>query len=100
MDSGGRARGHGSSSPDASLRIRPKSGRPTGVDDPDLDVWVHFDAKYRVTEVTAARRTGDGPSRVARRDDLLKMHAYRDAIPQDGWCLRPLSRRRLRGDQP
>jgi hypothetical protein len=76
--------------PDASLRIRPKSARPHDAIDPDLDVWVHFDAKYRIEALTLdtalddADGAGDAatPARptTARREDLLKMHAYRDAI--------------------
>jgi hypothetical protein len=63
--------------PDASLVVR-KVGQP--------EVWLHFDAKYRVDwsspfqtgaidEEEDAERTG-----VSKRTDLLKMHAYRDAI--------------------
>jgi predicted component of viral defense system (DUF524 family) len=59
-------------------------------------VWLHFDAKYRVEDVleilgstdrpeamveVAAEETSFGDVRKeAKRDDLLKMHAYRDAI--------------------
>jgi predicted component of viral defense system (DUF524 family) len=70
--------------PDASLRLRPVSGRPSGAGDPSLDVWVHFDAKYRVDRLAPEeppRRAEGGPAtRVVNRDDMLKMHAYRDAI--------------------
>jgi hypothetical protein len=63
--------------PDASLLVR----RPG-----DREVWLHFDAKYKVDwqqpfqtgdadEEEAAERTG-----ASKRTDLLKMHAYRDAI--------------------
>ena len=63
--------------PDASLVVR----RPHGD-----EVWLHFDAKYRVDwsspfqtggidDEEAAERTG-----ASKRTDLLKMHAYRDAI--------------------
>ena len=63
--------------PDASIVIR----RPG-----DREVWLHFDAKYRVDwsrpfdtgdslSEEAAERTGE-----SKRTDLLKMHAYRDAI--------------------
>ncbi|MCW3101368.1 MAG: hypothetical protein JWL77_6986 [Chthonomonadaceae bacterium] len=63
--------------PDASIVIR----RPG-----DREVWLHFDAKYRVDwsqpfdtgdslSEEAAERVGD-----SKRTDLLKMHAYRDAI--------------------
>ena len=64
--------------PDISVHIVPENAE---------DYWVHFDAKYRVETI------GDlfGPDaeeddtsieqvRNAKRTDLLKMHAYRDAI--------------------
>jgi hypothetical protein len=78
--------------PDCSLLIRPDAGSGS-VPQP---VWLHFDAKYRVdtlrdvlpdqpatrpeaeglaTEVEEAEERGE-----ATRSDLLKMHAYRDAI--------------------
>jgi predicted component of viral defense system (DUF524 family) len=51
---------------------------------------VHFDAKYRVQVLddlfgdeegaTALAAPASGGSTTAKRDDLLKMHAYRDAI--------------------
>ena len=53
----------------------------TTVDRYDV-VWppvrIHFDAKYRVTPAGKHSRPAGG----AKRDDLLKMHAYRDAIRQ------------------
>lgn len=63
--------------PDASLLVR----RPG-----DREVWLHFDAKYKVDwqrpfetgevrDEEEAERTGH-----SKRTDLLKMHAYRDAI--------------------
>jgi len=70
--------------PDCSLEIRPIEGDQGGTFDP---VWLHFDAKYRITFVDVDAMnlvTGEEPSgdRVgrAKREDLLKMHAYRDAI--------------------
>jgi predicted component of viral defense system (DUF524 family) len=80
--------------PDCSIRIRPKTGLPD--DFPGSpEVWLHFDAKYRVerapeqfdasagaidevglaAENEAIERLGR-----SKREDLLKMHAYRDAI--------------------
>lgn len=41
--------------------------------------WVHFDAKYRVNSATELFVDDDAPV-PAKRDDLIKMHAYRDAI--------------------
>jgi uncharacterized protein len=78
--------------PDYSVKIQPDPG--------NLEfcppVWVHFDAKYRVdylTELfgvdTDEDAPGDDSSELpdaslthgrAKRNDLLKMHAYRDAI--------------------
>lgn len=68
----------GSMRPDVSLRLRPQSGRPEGAVDPALDVWIHFDAKYRIS-ATDVEITYD-PAETARRGDVLKMHSYRDAI--------------------
>lgn len=63
--------------PDASLVLR----RPG-----DAEVWLHFDAKYKVDWQTPFV-TGDPDDEeeaerrgVSKRADLLKMHAYRDAI--------------------
>jgi hypothetical protein len=70
--------------PDASLRIRPLSARPGDAVNPAPDVWLHFDAKYRITGAelddaagTEVRSYAEGD---AKRDDMLRMHAYRDAI--------------------
>jgi len=78
--------------PDCSLHIYPKVESLA----PFMDVWLHFDAKYRVdelvelfgqevertedevaaaTEEQVAKRRGE-----VKRADLLRMHAYRDAI--------------------
>jgi hypothetical protein len=75
--------------PDCSLLIRPRSGAM--YESEELDVWLHFDAKYRVEWF--ARQFGSGADVTEpaedevleelgqhRRADLLKMHAYRDAI--------------------
>jgi predicted component of viral defense system (DUF524 family) len=73
--------------PDCSLhctvRPAPRSGRH--------EVWLHFDAKYRADvlehlidrpdeSALASDEHGRSSRAGARRDDLLKMHAYRDAI--------------------
>lgn len=65
--------------PDASLRIRPLSGRPHDGDDPHLDTWIHFDAKFRLERQDTDVNDAD-PKSTAKRADLLKMHAYRDLI--------------------
>jgi predicted component of viral defense system (DUF524 family) len=79
--------------PDCSLHIRPQSRTPTLAHPGDLDVWLHFDAKYRVeylreqfdasedlSENAAAEAESIERWSRSRREDLLKMHAYRDAI--------------------
>jgi len=61
--------------PDCSLQIVPRA--------PDAEpVWLHFDAKYRVDQVTElfGKEDEDVVTGRALRDDLAKMHAYRDAI--------------------
>ena len=81
--------------PDASVLIRPEAGRTRVENERDLDVWLHFDAKYKLDWSSAqferassereelkrprARRSRSEQAS-SRRDDLLKMHAYRDAI--------------------
>jgi hypothetical protein len=78
--------------PDCSLRVRPE-GLSSDVSADDLSIWLHFDAKYRVEyaeQQFSGPRADDGElaadaeitERLARskREDLLKMHAYRDAI--------------------
>jgi predicted component of viral defense system (DUF524 family) len=80
--------------PDASVRIRPVDGRTRVEGDRDLDVWLHFDAKYKLDwsssqfervrpeheEQTALAEEEHERTGNSRREDLLKMHAYRDAI--------------------
>jgi hypothetical protein len=78
--------------PDCSLRLRP-GGLGSEIAADDLAVWLHFDAKYRVEFVAdqfaqpderdgAIAAEAEAVERLARskREDLLKMHAYRDAI--------------------
>jgi predicted component of viral defense system (DUF524 family) len=79
--------------PDASVRVRPLSHLPRLTDEGDLDLWLHFDAKYRL-EASQDQFTRDADSdaeaaeeaersereTTTKREDLLKMHAYRDAI--------------------
>ncbi|WP_197503303.1 DUF2357 domain-containing protein [Mycobacterium sp. E740] len=75
--------------PDCSVRIRPEGSTPSLVSPQELEVWLHFDAKYRVdnllSQLTSEPDSGESfeestTSGGAKRDDLLKMHAYRDAI--------------------
>jgi predicted component of viral defense system (DUF524 family) len=79
--------------PDCSLHIQPRSRTPKLADPRDLEIWLHFDAKYRVEhlreqfdastdledEAAVAAESVERLSR-SKREDLLKMHAYRDAI--------------------
>lgn len=78
--------------PDCSVRIEPE-GINELVSGDELSVWVHFDAKYRVEFAEGqfskpsiddgeAAAEAEVTERLARskREDLLKMHAYRDAI--------------------
>lgn len=72
--------------PDCSLQLKSLESRPLG----EPDVWVHFDAKYRIDHLEeilgapegTSKNEGEGEveSATATRVDLLKMHAYRDAI--------------------
>ena len=64
--------------PDASLVVRTHLGD---------EVWLHFDAKYRVDWTFPFQTGGVDEEEESERDigtskraDLLKMHAYRDAI--------------------
>ena len=75
--------------PDLSVLIVPADAEPAGFE----PIWIHFDAKYRVDRllelfggIDAGPPEGGEAGRgseltgAARRADLLKMHAYRDAI--------------------
>lgn len=78
--------------PDCSIRVRPDDSMGE-VSADDLMIWLHFDAKYRVefadeqfsppsADDAAWAAQAEEVERLARskREDLLKMHAYRDAI--------------------
>lgn len=78
--------------PDCSVRIQPVDGNGYRTD----EVWLHFDAKYRVENLIALFGINPGTDEeeaallqeeqqpearlTPKRTDLLKMHAYRDAI--------------------
>lgn len=80
--------------PDASVLVRPVQGRTRVENERDLDVWLHFDAKYKLDwsssqfervrpereEEAALQEEEQERQGSSRREDLLKMHAYRDAI--------------------
>lgn len=70
--------------PDISIRI---SDASPNIELSFREVWIHFDAKYRIEELShsfgynAGEPVATEDSNIAaRRGDLLKMHAYRDAI--------------------
>ncbi len=66
--------------PDISLRVSLKDGL-SGTE----DLWVHFDAKYRVDKLSEVFvDEADDVSNVALREDILKMHAYKDSIRHTG----------------
>jgi hypothetical protein len=73
------------------LRIGPDRETEEGL----VPVWLHFDAKYRIDSIKEAlsatatdgeEETSDKPATdqgrigAAKQDDIMKMHAYRDAI--------------------
>jgi hypothetical protein len=59
--------------PDLSLRIQPQEAPGPH--------WLHFDAKYRLERLgDDGAPDGPGDRAASKREDLHKMHAYRDAI--------------------
>jgi predicted component of viral defense system (DUF524 family) len=60
--------------PDCSLCIRPEQGVSPAAE----EMWLHFDAKYRVNRIEAVDE--DDTNLTAKNEDLLKMHAYRDGL--------------------
>ncbi|MBV6272158.1 DUF2357 domain-containing protein [Alcaligenaceae bacterium CGII-47] len=75
--------------PDYTLSLWPSELRAGEAERQDMMVHVHFDAKYRIDDLQEIfgkesgiyqdEASGLGSGRY-KRDDLLKMHAYRDAI--------------------
>ena len=72
--------------PDFTLSIWPAGVSQAQAENEELIVHIHFDAKYKVEsvagvfgedETTLAGRPGESDY---NRDDLLKMHSYKDAI--------------------
>lgn len=89
--------------PDYTISIWPTAFTPEEAEENELMVHIHFDAKYRVTKLDGFEATpeaeddetiqdqasaGDEESGLrstsAKYSDLLKMHAYRDAIRRTG----------------
>lgn len=72
--------------PDYTLTFWPEDLSETDAERQELLVHVHFDAKYRVEDIEGlfgAEGADDADDEVEgnyKRQDLLKMHAYRDAI--------------------
>lgn len=78
--------------PDYTLSIWPQPISEETAEKEELIVHLHFDAKYRVKdwrsvleetdeeEPFADSKTGEEKDQTYKRDDLLKMHAYKDAI--------------------
>lgn len=73
--------------PDYTLSLWPSQFEPEDAEAQELMVHVHFDAKYRVDRLTELFGGDDADSEERqeqrgtwKRADLLKMHAYRDAI--------------------
>ena len=66
--------------PDISMHVRPVGEVINDEDRSSLDVWIHFDAKYKLEVVKEnIDRNIEAGARVTE-DDVSKMHAYRDAI--------------------
>lgn len=72
--------------PDYTLTFWPEDLSEADAERQELLVHVHFDAKYRVEDIESlfgAEGADDADDEVEgnyKRQDLLKMHAYRDAI--------------------
>jgi predicted component of viral defense system (DUF524 family) len=79
--------------PDYTISIWPEEYTEQEAEQNELMVHVHFDAKYRVERVREllgdvsddkalemSASTKDDPPTAAKYSDLLKMHAYRDAV--------------------
>lgn len=88
--------------PDYTISIWPTAFTPDEAEENELMVHIHFDAKYRVSTLNGFEPPKDGDdetiqdqassgdektgihSTAAKYSDLLKMHAYRDAIRRTG----------------
>ncbi len=73
--------------PDYTLSLWPAEYAPEDAESQELMVYVHFDAKYRVERLAELFGSDDADAEERqerrgtwKRADLLKMHAYRDAI--------------------
>jgi predicted component of viral defense system (DUF524 family) len=76
--------------PDYTLSIWPKEFSDTTAEENELIVHIHFDAKYKVEQFNVNSGNIDFEEEIEERKgnyknaDLLKMHAYKDAIRRTG----------------
>lgn len=75
--------------PDFTISFRPRGMSVKEAERLDLISYVHFDAKYKAKDIVRKMAEAEkaeleeaSVERYAKREDLLKMHAYRDAIPR------------------
>jgi predicted component of viral defense system (DUF524 family) len=81
--------------PDYTISFRPRGMSVEDAERFDLISYVHFDAKYKAKDIVDKMESAskeEGPEdfendevkleRDVKRVDILKMHAYRDAIPR------------------
>lgn len=67
--------------PDYTLSIWPHGVSEDMAEKEELIVHIHFDAKYKIETIDLDNEAGDKTlRRTYGREDLLKMHTYRDAI--------------------
>jgi predicted component of viral defense system (DUF524 family) len=73
--------------PDYTLSLWPCTITKEKAEEQELIIHIHFDAKYRVDAINAFIETGDPDIEKSeelegtyKRADLLKMHAYKDAV--------------------
>jgi predicted component of viral defense system (DUF524 family) len=78
--------------PDYTLSMWPDGMTDTEAEEAELIVHIHFDAKYKINNVKRWVDSADGTEEKVeqanvgsfKREDLLKMHAYKDAIRRTG----------------
>ncbi len=73
--------------PDYTLSIWPSYFEKNEAEEQELIVHIHFDSKYRIKdikEIVNNNTVGNNKEENFKRDDLLKMHAYKDAIRRTG----------------
>ncbi|WP_333853902.1 DUF2357 domain-containing protein [Epilithonimonas sp.] len=81
--------------PDYTLSIWPASYNEDEAEKEDVIVHIHFDAKYKIQDIQQQYTESDEESEMNKTDieerkgtfknvDLLKMHAYKDAIRRTG----------------